>query len=228
MRLLLSTLIAVVVSAFAGKLNAQAEIFQPCTLTDPSGKWGVNDTLVVRAVVYNCEQMPFSNLPMVFVSKLPPEKLARVIAAYNRLRNAVYVTYPYAKVAGNVINDVNMNLQGITVKKDRKAYIKSREKDLKKEFSDPLSNLSVYQGRVLMKLINRQTGNNCYELIKEYRGGLQARVYQTVAFFFGSTLKQPYDFMLDDTDRQIESIVQEIDGWWYSSPERQGYKAAIR
>ncbi|MEI9943106.1 MAG: DUF4294 domain-containing protein [Chitinophagaceae bacterium] len=109
------------------------------------------------------------------------------MAEWTRLRNAVYVTYPYARTAGGTINDINAKLAGVTSKKTRKEYIKTREKELRKQFSDPLSNLSVYQGKVLMKLINRQTGNNCYEIIKEYRGGMNARVYQTVAFFFGSS-----------------------------------------
>lgn len=145
---------------------------------------------------------------------------------YNRLRNAVYVTYPYARQAGVVINDVNAHLLTVADKGDKKKYIKTREKDLKKQFSDPLSNLSVYQGKVLMKLINRQTGNNCYELIKEYRGGLQARLYQTVAFFFGSSLKQPYDWQNDGTDRQIETIVREMDGVWYNNPFKPGIRQA--
>ena len=67
-----------------------------------------------------------------------------------------------------------------------------------------------------MKLINRQTGNNCYSIIREYKGGVSARLYQTVAFFFGSSLKQDYD-MKDATDRQIETIVKEIDGMWYNN-----------
>ena len=79
---------------------------------------------------------------------------------------------------------------------------------MKNEFSDPLSNLSVYQGKILMKLINRQTGNNCYDIIKEYKSGLTARFYQTVAFFFGTSLKQPYD--PKGEDQQIEQIVQEV------------------
>lgn len=195
-----------------------------CILPDPASKWGPHDTLYTQAIIYNCEQLPYSEMPMVYVSKLPPDKLARAVAAYNRLRNAVYVTYPYARQAGVVINDVNIRLSVMGSKGDKKKYIKSREKDLKREFSDPLTNLSVYQGRVLMKLINRQTGNNCYDLIKEYRGGLEARVYQTVAFFFGSSLKQPYDYQHDPTDRQIESIVQEIDGYWYNNPAKPGIK----
>jgi hypothetical protein len=158
---------------------------------------------------------------MVYVSNLSGEELAKHVAAYNRLRNAVYVTYPYARTAGNTLNDVNTHLMGVS-KGARKKYIKSREKELKDQFADPLSNLSVYQGRVLMKLINRQTGNNCYDIIKEYRGGFNARFYQTVAFFFGSSLKQDYDYAHDATDRQIESIVKEIDGSWYNNPFKPG------
>jgi hypothetical protein len=99
-------------------------------------------------------------------------------------------------------------LTNISDKSARKDYIKSREKELKKEFTDPLTNLSVYQGKVLMKLINRETGNNCYEIIKEHKGGLTARFYQTVAFFFNSSLKQPYDPKGDDLE--IEKIVLEV------------------
>jgi hypothetical protein len=66
----------------------------------------------------------------------------------------------------------------------------------------------VFQGKVLMKLINRETGNNCYEIIKEYQGGLTARFYQTVAFFFNSNLKQPYDAQHDDL--VIERLVKEV------------------
>lgn len=207
---------------FAASTNAQSSPADSI-MKNAAAHWGPNDTIIVPAIVYNGELLPYSELPMVYISKLPPDKLAKVIAAYNRLRNAVYVTYPYAKQAGVVINDVNAHLVMVDSRGDRRTYIKTREKDLKKEFSDPLSNLSVYQGKVLMKLINRQTSNNCYDIIKEYRGGLTARLYQTVAFFFGSSLKQPYDYIHDPVDRQIESIVQEINGAWYNNPYKPGY-----
>ena len=121
------------------------------------------------------------------------------------------------------MNDINTRIAGMKSKKDKKAYIKSREKELKDQFADPLSNLSVYQGKVLMKLINRQTGNNCYEIVKEYRGGVTARVYQTVAFFFGSSLKQDWD-PNEKVDRQIENIVKEIDATWYNNPFKPGVR----
>jgi hypothetical protein len=183
-------------------------------------KWGPNDTVIVPAIFYGNEIVNFKEMQMAWVSKLSPDKLAKFIEEWTRLRNAVYVTYPYAKIAGAIINDINANLINVKNKKDRKTYMKSREKDLRREFTDPLSNLSVYQGKVLMKLINRQTGNNCYEILKEYKGGLNARLYQTVAWFIGGSLKQEWNLTENKQDRQIENFVKEIDGVWYKNPYR--------
>lgn len=189
---------------------------------DPS-KWGPHDTIITQAVYYQQQWMPYKELEMAWASKLSEKKLAKYIQEWTRLRNAVYVTYPYARTAGYLMNDINLHIAGMKEKKERKKYIKTREKELKDQFADPLSNLSVYQGKILMKLINRQTGNNCYEIVKEYRGGVTARFYQTIAFFFGSSLKQDWD-LSEKVDRQIENIVMEIDATWYNNP----YKPGIR
>ena len=190
------------------------------SFSERSKSWGTNDTVVVSAIWYQNEMMPYKEMENVWVTTLSDKRLAKYIEEWTRLRNAVYVTYPYARLAGITINDINAHLTNVDSKKDRKEYVKSREKELKAKFSDPLSNLSVYQGKILMKLINRQTGNNCYDIIKDYRNGLTARFYQTVAFFFGSSLKQPWD-LNDKTDRQIENFVKEIDGVWYNNPYRR-------
>lgn len=179
-----------------------------------------NDTIVAGAVVINGDTMEAKTLITVDVYG---RFNAKAYEKWTRLRNAVYVTYPYARRAGAVLNDINAKLVGVTDKEKRKAIIKSREKDLRKEFTEPLTNLSVYQGKVLMKLINRETGNNCYEIIKEYKGGLTARFYQTVAFFFNSSLKQPYDAAGEDAD--IERIVHEVQRM-YGYPVT--YMAAIK
>jgi hypothetical protein len=169
---------------------------------------GKYDTIQTLAIIYDGDTMELKTLEFVSVYGKISAAQARANAKYNRLRNAVYVTYPYARRAGAVMNDINAKLAAVKEKEERKKYIKSREKELKKEFSDPLTNLSVYQGKVLMKLINRETGNNCYEIIKEYKGGVTARLYQTVAFFFDSNLKQSYD--ADTDDATIERIVKEV------------------
>jgi hypothetical protein len=210
-------------------LIATSHVFsQSDTLTGPPPpidpkSWGPNDTIISTAIYYQNEWMPYKELEMAWVSNLSEKKLAKLKEEWTRLRNAVYVTYPYARTAGYLMNDINARISQMKTKKEKKAYIKSREKELKDQFADPLSNLSVYQGKVLMKLINRQTGNNCYEIVKEYRGGVTARLYQTVAFFFGSSLKQEWDIN-DKVDRQIENIVKEIDASWYNNPYKPGVR----
>ena len=167
-----------------------------------------NDTMLVAAVVYEGDTIPARTLDNVEFDVRYNHAQVAAREAWTRLRNAIYVTYPYAKRAGWVINDINAHLANISDESERKKYIKTREKELKKEFSAPLTNLSIYQGKILMKLINRETGNNCYEIIKEYKGGLTARFYQTVAFFFDGDLKQPYDAKGDDAE--MEKIVLEV------------------
>lgn len=183
--------------------------------------WGPNDSIITSAIWYRNELLPYKELDMVWVSNMSDKKLAKYIEEWDRLRNAVYVTYPYARIAGVTINDINKKLEGVSSHKQRKEYIKTREKELRAQFTQPLENLSVYQGKILMKLINRQTGNNCYAIIKDYKNGVTARFYQTVAFFFGSSLKQDWD-LNDKVDRQIENFVKEIDGIWYNNPYKPG------
>jgi hypothetical protein len=175
----------------------------------PMPQLGPNDTIPVPAQIVNNEIIPGGNLEWVWISVPYPKHLLKKRQELTRLRNAVYVTYPYARKAAFIINDINYKLSSMRNRNERKKYIKSREKEIKKEFGDPITNLSVYQGKVLMKLINRQTGDNCYEILKEYKGGVNARIFQTVAFVFGSNLKQSYD-PLDD-DLQVENIVREVE-----------------
>jgi hypothetical protein len=174
-----------------------------------AAQYSANDTITTYAVIYNGDTIEAKTLTPVYRYTYESRNQASRRAEWTRLRNAVYVTFPYAKKAGVVMNDINARLVNVTDKAERKKIIKSKEKELKKEFADPLMNLSVYQGKVLMKLINRETGNNCYEIVKEYKGGFIARFYQTVAFFFGSNLKQPYD--INGEEKEMEKIVKEVE-----------------
>ena len=166
------------------------------------------DTVRVEAYITpEGDTIPQSWLPTVMVSAVQTNALKNYWKNWTRLRNAVYVTYPYARSASKVIQSVNAELANVQDEKIRKQIIKSREKELKREFADKVTSLSVYQGKVLMKLINRETGNNCYQLIKEYKGGLNAGLWQTVAFVFGSSLKQQYDPGGDD--QELEKIFKQ-------------------
>lgn len=171
---------------------------------------GVYDTLKVYAFVTpEGDTIPSSNLPPVLVNGKLTREWRKYWADWTRLRNAVYVTYPYAKAAGRIMNEINAKLVNVSDRKQRKTIIKSRERELKKEFTDKLTKLSVYQGKILMKLIYRETGNNCYEIIDEYKGFISAAFWQTIAVLFGSNLKQNYDPA--DRDRDMERIVVDVE-----------------
>lgn len=171
---------------------------------------GVNDTVIVEACIEpNGDTIPCSWLEDMYVSGQLRGIYKKRYAEWTRLRNAVYVTYPYAIKASEVMNEINAQLVNVKDKRKRKAIIQSHEKELKKEFANKLTQLSVYQGKVLMKLIYRQTGNNCYEIIEGYKGKFDASFWQTVALIFGSNLRQPYD--ANGNDHDMETIVQDVE-----------------
>lgn len=170
---------------------------------------GQNDTIKVYAFVFEGDTIPGSFLPDVTVYGRMSKKWKDYWADWTRLRNAIYVTYPYAKASGKIMNEINVKLVNITDNSEKRKIIKAREKELKKEFADKLTKLSVYQGKVLMKLINRETGNSCYHIIKEYKGGFSAVFWQTIAVVFGSNLKQSYNAQSDDRD--MEQIVRDVE-----------------
>ncbi|MEI7959380.1 MAG: DUF4294 domain-containing protein [Chitinophagaceae bacterium] len=184
----------IILAGFApAKLNAQS----------------VLDTIRVEAFITpEGDTIPQSWLPTVEVSAKQTNQWRNYWRDWTRLRNAVYITYPYAKSASKVISEVNAQLVNVKDESLRKQIIKAREKELKRDFADKITKLSVYQGKVLMKLINRETGNNCYSLIQEFKGNFNAGFWQAVAFVFGSSLKQPYEPQGDD--REIEKIVLEV------------------
>jgi hypothetical protein len=167
------------------------------------------DTLKVYAFIVDGDTIPGGMMLDALVKTKMQAKWKKYWAEWTRLRNAIYVTYPYAKTASRIMNEINGQLVGVSDKKLRKEIIRRREKDLKRDFTDKLTNLSVYQGKVLMKLINRETGNNCYEIIEEYKGGFAAGFWQAIAVVFGSNLKQAYE--PEKKDRDMEQIVREVE-----------------
>lgn len=171
---------------------------------------GAYDTVRVYAYISpQGDTVPMSYLPNVEVYTRLNDKWKKYWADWTRLRNAVYVTYPYAKAAGRIMNDINARLVNVTDRAKRRQIIHAREKELKKEFTDKLTQLSIYQGKVLMKLIYRETGNNCYEIIDDYKGFINAAFWQTIAILFGSNLKQKYD--PKGTDADMEKIVIDVE-----------------
>ena len=172
-------------------------------------QYGTYDTIRVHAYIdKNGDTIPVEELLPVIVYTNISKKWKAYWEQWTRLRNAVYITYPYSKATSKIINELNERLKNVHSQKERKKIIKSREKELKKEFADKLTKLSIYQGKILMKLIYRETNNNCYEIIKEFKGSFSAFFWQSIAVLFGANLKQTYD--KDGADKEIEPIVLSV------------------
>jgi hypothetical protein len=128
---------------------------------------------------------------------------------WERLVRNVKKAYPYAKVAGIKFNEYNQKMAGITSEKVKKDMMKQAEAELEAQFGDELKNLTITQGKILLKLIDRQTSNCSYDIVKDFRGRFRAFFYQSFARIFGYNLKVKYDPLGADAD--IERIVLMIE-----------------
>jgi hypothetical protein len=128
---------------------------------------------------------------------------------YERLKRNVKKVYPYAKEAGRAMREFDEMMAKLDRRKDRKAYEKAFEKQMRERFEEELKNLTVTQGMILIKLINRETGKTTFTTVKEIKGSFNAFMYQTSARLFGHNLKDDYD--PNGKDYLIEDIVQMIE-----------------
>lgn len=147
----------------------------------------------VWAEVVNGDTIPSIRLPDVWVYAEYNYKNKRQYEAWSRTKYNVKKVYPYAILASAKLKEYNRILEKMPDEKTRKAYMKVVEKEIKAEFEEPLKNLTMTQGKILLKLIDRETGNTSYELVKDLRGGFQAFMWQSVARIFGSNMKSEYD-----------------------------------
>ncbi len=127
---------------------------------------------------------------------------------YYRLRRKVLKVYPYALEASNLFVEVTSKYQEISKRRKRRKYTRRKEKWVKEVFSEQLKKLTKSEGRVLIKLINRNTQITTHELIKTYRGGLSAFFWQRMAKFYDSDLKMIYSPEINREDQLIEMIIQ--------------------
>ena len=127
----------------------------------------------------------------------------------NTLRNNVYATYYYALTAAAIFKKVKTDIAEQPDRRSRRHYMKDIDRQLDKAFKEPLKNMSIDEGHVLIALINRQTGDNCYHVIRELKGGLSAVMWQSVGIFFNNNLTRDYD--PTGRDREIEAFAREIE-----------------
>ncbi len=156
------------------------------------------DTLFIGGYIREVYIYP----PLVFTSKKQEQ-------FYWRTVRDVKKALPYARLVSSEIARVNADLFKLPDDAARKKYLKEFEKKAFKQYAGELKKLTVNQGKMLMKLIDRECEVNTYDLIKAYKGNVPAFFWNTVAHLFGSTLKMDYDGA--DKDRIVERVVTLVD-----------------
>ena len=162
-----------------------------------------------RAEIVNGDTIPVVDLFTVdvitdFIFKNPCQ-----YELWTRTKYNVKIVYPYAILAAAKLKEYDKVLGTITDEKQKKAYLRLCEKDLRHEFEDELKALTVSQGKVLMKLIDRETGKTTYEIVKQMRGSFQAYFWQALASLFGNSMKVNYnaeeDIMIERAVKLVET-----------------------
>ncbi|ETD28494.1 DUF4294 domain-containing protein [Prevotella nigrescens] len=129
--------------------------------------------------------------------------------AYNRLVYNIKKVLPLAKECNQIILETGAYLQTIPTKKERDALTKAVEKELKQKYTPRIKKLTYSQGKLLIKLIDRETHSTGYELIQAFLGPVRAGFYQAFAWVFGASLKKRYD--PKGADRLVERIVSQVE-----------------
>lgn len=169
----------------------------------------VKERIVVYARMLEGDTVPVYQLKEVNIYALSPRKNKREARRTSKLIRNVKIVYPYAKLAGIKLDKYQSILEGVEDKKERRKIMQDAERELEEEFGDDLRKLTFSQGRILIKLVYRETGNSSYDLVAELRGKFRAFFWQAFARVFGFNLKNEYD--PEGEDAEIEFIVKMIE-----------------
>ncbi|MGI4022600.1 MAG: DUF4294 domain-containing protein [Janthinobacterium lividum] len=168
-------------------------------------KPGKNDSIKVAVTQVNGEFVPWVLLPDANIRDMRVFKSPEERAAYNRLRYNVFKVLPYAQFAGARYRKLERDLATTGDRHKQKEMVKACEKEIKELFNKQIKNLTITQGEILIKLVQRETGNTSFELLKQLKGGFQAFMFQSAARVFGHDLKETYNA---EEDKDIEAILR--------------------
>lgn len=165
--------------------------------------------LLPTTILADGERVPWVLLPGVQVYGKRTFASEKDRLDYRRLRYNVLKVLPYARVAHQKYDQLQRDLAVTSNKREQKRLIKTCEREIKEIFNKDIKNMSVTQGKILVKLLDREIGNSSFEMVKELRGGVSAFFYQSLARVFGHNLKNEFNIR---EDREIENIIRQHDG----------------
>jgi hypothetical protein len=172
-----------------------------------SGRVAAQQVYTQPPIVENGDTLYQLSLPPVYVFAFPKVKEgSKDWKEYRRLVYNFRKVYPYALMAKRKTDEMDEALLRISSTKEREVMIKKYEKELFSEFEQPIRKLTFSQGKLLLKLVDREVGQTSYYVIKDLKGGFTAFFWQGIARFFGANLKKPYDKYGED--RKVEELVK--------------------
>jgi hypothetical protein len=156
-------------------------------------------------VEYEGEMIPSFMYSDFYVFRPLIFKNAAQARKYYKIANNIKKVYPIACEIQQTVNRTIAHMDSLPTKREKDAYLKQQEKELKAQYYPRLKKLTFAQGKLLIKLIDRQCDMTGYELIKKYMGSFKAGFYNAFASLFGASLKKEYDAEVDDrlTERAI-------------------------
>jgi len=164
---------------------------------------------VLKTATYDGQTYPLVELNEITVYGKMPRGVKFNYRRHARLVYNVRRVYPYALVVRNEVGRVNRLLETMPNKRDQNNFLQQYEKDIFKEYEDDMKKLTFSQGKILIKLIERETQNTSFDLIRQYRGKFSATFWQSIARIFGADLKADYDPAGEDY--LIEQVIIEIE-----------------
>lgn len=176
----------------------------------PGGAHREGKKIICNAIVENGDTIAYLTLAEVEVLTEMAFKTEKEKQEWNKLRRDVKKVYPYAVLAGIKLREFDVSLSSMKTEIERDVYMKKAERELKKQFEKDLKNLTLNQGRILIRLIDRETGSTTYKVVKDLRGSFSAFMWQSLAVLFGSSLKTEYNPSQGE-DKKIEKIIHLIE-----------------
>ncbi|MDB4920583.1 DUF4294 domain-containing protein [Mucilaginibacter sp.] len=182
-----------------GTVEAQTQPVAPIIL-------GKNDTIKTYLTIDSGKLIPWIVLADIRITDTRIFKSQADLDNYRRLRYNVLKVLPYARFAGQRYRQLQRDLALTGDRHKQKELINTCESEIKGLFKSEIKDLTISQGEVLIKLIDRETGNTSYAMVRELKGGFKAFLLQSAARIFGHDLKETYD---PDEQKDIEAILNQ-------------------
>ncbi|MEZ4996359.1 MAG: DUF4294 domain-containing protein [Bacteroidales bacterium] len=164
---------------------------------------------ILKTATWDGQTYPLVELPEITVTDRMPRGVRFDYRRHARLVYNVRRVYPYALIVRDEFGRINRLLETLPDEKAKRNFLQDYEKDILSRYEGDMRKLTFTQGKILIKLIDRETQNTSYDLIREYRGKFSAVFWQGIARIFGSNLKSTYD--AEGEDYLIEQIIKEIE-----------------